>query len=153
VFAVEEAIRFYRTGDEYGFLSNFAPYPIDLDGKRWPTSEHYFQAHKFAGIDYAEAIRIEKSPLAAAKMRRSRVHPVRSDWEDARVEIMRRAVRSKFEQYAELKSLLLATGAAEIIEHTENDSYWGDGGNGSGKNLLGVILMQVREELRRASSP
>ena len=38
---------------------------------------------------------------------------------------------------------------AEIIEHTSKDSYWGDGGDGSGRNMLGKTLMLVREELRR----
>jgi N-glycosidase YbiA len=42
----------------------------------------------------------------------------------------------------------LATGDAKIVEHTENDAYWGDGGDGSGQNKLGQILMEVREELR-----
>ena len=38
--------------------------------------------------------------------------------------------------------------AINFVEHTENDSYWGDGGDGSGKNMLGQILMDVRELLR-----
>jgi len=42
-------IRFYRPGDEFGELSNFAAYPVTLYGKVWPTSEHYFQAQKFGG--------------------------------------------------------------------------------------------------------
>lgn len=45
--------------------------------------------------------------------------------------------------------LLLATGDAKRVEHTEQDDSWGDGGDGSGKNMLGRILMEVREELRR----
>jgi hypothetical protein len=44
--------------------------------------------------------------------------------------------------------ILLGTGDAEIVEHTENDDYWGDGGDGSGTNKLGQILMRVREQLR-----
>ncbi|MEO5928954.1 MAG: NADAR domain-containing protein, partial [Candidatus Kapaibacterium sp.] len=43
---------------------------------------------------------------------------------------------------------LLDTGNAEIIEHTKRDTYWGDGGDGSGRNMLGLILMRVRDELR-----
>ena len=43
---------------------------------------------------------------------------------------------------------LLGTGDARIVEHTANDAYWGDGGDGSGKNMLGLILMRVREALR-----
>src|SRR5689334_9961193 len=52
-----ETINFYSTGDEYGCFSNFAPYPIRLDGKSWPTSEHYFQAQKFEDAQHREAIR------------------------------------------------------------------------------------------------
>ena len=40
---------------------------------------------------------------------------------------------------------------AKIVEHTRNDDYWGDRGDrgdGSGKNTLGLILMETREALR-----
>jgi predicted NAD-dependent protein-ADP-ribosyltransferase YbiA (DUF1768 family) len=47
-----------------------------------------------------------------------------------------------------LREVLLGTGDAAIVEHTRNDAYWGDGGDGHGKNELGQILMRVREELR-----
>ena len=47
------------------------------------------------------------------------------------------------------RELLLSTGDATLVEHTENDSYWGDGGDGSGKSMLGRVLMEVRDELRR----
>jgi predicted NAD-dependent protein-ADP-ribosyltransferase YbiA (DUF1768 family) len=43
---------------------------------------------------------------------------------------------------------LLATGEAKLIEHTHRDSYWGDGGNGKGKNRLGILLMRLRASLR-----
>ena len=68
--------------------------------------------------------------------------------ETVKVEVMRTAVRSKFTQHENLRALLLSTGDAKLLEHTENDSYWGDGGDGSGKNMLGKILMRVRDELR-----
>ena len=56
---------------------------------------------------------------------------------------------AKFSQHDELRAMLLGTGDAVLIEHTTKDNYWGDGGDGSGKNRLGQILMSVREELRR----
>ena len=59
----------------------------------------------------------------------------------------RKALRAKFEQHAELRALLLATAPAKLVEHTENDAYWGDGGNGKGKNRLGYLLMELREQL------
>ncbi len=58
------------------------------------------------------------------------------------------ALRAKLTQHADLRALLLGTGEAPLIEHTANDAYWGDGGDGSGKNRLGALLMRVREELR-----
>lgn len=61
---------------------------------------------------------------------------------------MRQAVRAKFTQHDDIRAILLATGDAKLVEHTDNDAYWGDGGDGSGKNLLGQILMEVRDELR-----
>jgi ribA/ribD-fused uncharacterized protein len=141
-------INFYSVSDEYGQFSNFAPFPIDLDGERWPTSEHYFQAQKFEDGGYRQKIRKTSSPMQAARLGRDRKQKLRRDWESVKVGIMRRAVQAKFGQYEELRELLLSTGEARIVEHTENDDYWGDGGHGSGKNMLGRILMEVREQLR-----
>jgi ribA/ribD-fused uncharacterized protein len=45
-------IFFYSTKDAYGEFSNFAAFPIEIDGRTWPTSEHYFQAQKFAGTEH-----------------------------------------------------------------------------------------------------
>lgn len=60
---------------------------------------------------------------------------------------MREALIAKFEQHETLRTLLLSTGDAKLVEHTENDSYWGDGGDGSGRNMLGQLLMEVRQKL------
>ena len=55
-----KTIKFYIVSDEYGEFSNFAAYPIKLKKKKWPTSEHYFQAQKFQDKSYQEKIRIEQ---------------------------------------------------------------------------------------------
>jgi ribA/ribD-fused uncharacterized protein len=141
-------ICFYRENDEYGYFSNFSPHPITLKGKSWPTSEHYFQAQKFSGTSHEEEIRQTSSPMSAARLGRDRQKPLRSDWEQVKDEIMLKAVRAKFTQHPDLRAKLLATGNAELVEHTKNDAYWGDGGDGTGKNMLGRILMKVREELQ-----
>jgi ribA/ribD-fused uncharacterized protein len=146
-----EIINFYRTSDDYGCFSNFAAFPIKLDGKSWPTSEHFFQGQKFEDTGHQEAIRKANSPMIAARMGRDRKKKLRRDWESAKVSIMTEAIRAKFIQHEELRALLLATGDAKLVEHTENDDYWGDGGNGSGKNMLGQILMRVRAELQSSS--
>lgn len=141
-----DVINFYSVGDEYGCFSNFAPYPIRLGGKIWPTSEHYFQAQKFEDEGQREAVRKAKSPMLAARMGRDRKNKLRRDWETVKVAVMTEAVRAKFAQHDELRAILVATGDARIVEHTENDDYWGDGGDGSGKNMLGQILMRIRSE-------
>ena len=141
-------IHFYSTAGEYGCFSNFSRHPVFLKGKRWPTSEHYFQAQKFAGTPREEQVRQAKSPMIAARMGRSRKHPLRPDWERVKDAVMREAVLAKFTQHADLRATLLATGDAVLVEHTRNDDYWGDGGDGHGKNKLGKILMSVRDELR-----
>jgi ribA/ribD-fused uncharacterized protein len=140
-------IKFYKVKEQFGCFSNFAAYPVELDGKVWPTSEHYFQAQKFAGTEFEEEIRRVKSPMIAARMGRDRSKPLRADWERVKDEVMRRAVLAKFTQHAALRDTLLATGDAILVEHTRNDSYWGDGGDGQGRNMLGRILVSVREEL------
>jgi ribA/ribD-fused uncharacterized protein len=142
-------IHFYHSNEPYGEFSNFARYPIQLGGKTWPTSEHYFQAQKYAGTPREEEIRRAKTLSEAARLGRDRKVPLRRDWESVKDALMREAVLAKFTQHDDLRELLLSTGDATLVEHTENDSYWGDGGDGSGRNRLGRILMEVRDELRR----
>lgn len=145
-----DRIEFYRTGDAYGEFSNFAAFPVQIDGETWPTSEHYFQARKFADPAHRDKIRSTASPMIAARLGRTRSVPIHGDWEQVKDDVMRRVVLEKFAQHPSLRDLLLATGDATIVEHTTNDSYWGDGGDGSGRNRLGAILMEVRAMLRAA---
>ncbi len=144
---MKEEIRFYSTSDEYGFFSNFAAYSINLKGKVWRTAEHYFQAQKFVGTVHEKNIRLAKSPMIAARMGRDRKRPLRRDWESVKNDVMRKALHAKFTQHQDLQDALLNTGNAIIIEHTYNDLYWGDGGDGSGINMLGMLLMELREKL------
>lgn len=146
-------IKFYSITDEYGEFSNFASYPIKIGKKLWNTSEHYFQAMKFKDESEQEKkIRKVNSPLLAARMGRDRKRKLRRDWESAKINVTREAVMAKFTQHDELREILLDTGEAKIVEHTDNDSYWGDGGDGKGRNVLGQILMVVREKIRENTS-
>jgi ribA/ribD-fused uncharacterized protein len=89
--------------------------------------------------------------MVAAHQGRDRKLPLRKDWNAVKDDIMYDAVLAKFSQHEELRSLLLKTADATLIEHTTNDSYWADGGDGSGKNMLGQILMRIRKELAEES--
>ena len=144
-------IYFYGTREHpYGCFSNFSRHGFELDGIWWPTSEHYFQAQKFVTTDSAwfEKIQTAKTPKEAAKMGRSRAHPLRDDWEQVKDEIMYFGLVQKFATHEELQQILLNTKDEAIVENSPIDYYWGCGKDGTGKNRLGEILMRVRETLR-----
>ncbi|MFZ6780397.1 NADAR family protein [Undibacterium sp. Ji83W] len=143
----DTTIKFYSAEDEYGEFSNFARYSISMKGKTWPTSEHYFQAQKFVDAIYREKIRKANTPAIAARLGRARTEKLRPDWESVKVQVMRDAVTAKFQQHEDLRAMLLSTGSAKLIEDTTDDSYWGCGSDGRGKNMLGRILMEVRATL------
>ena len=150
-------IQFYNRGEPYYEFTNFYPCSVFIDGKSWPTTEHYFQAQKFVGTPYLEKIR--KLPTPRDTFQLSRDPQVsrwrRADWETVKDDIMLKALRVKFSESCSvtLRDKLRSTGKKELVEHTSNDSYWGDGGNGSGQNKLGKLLMQVRSELRQLHGP
>jgi len=147
-----ERINFYSSRGDYGCFSNFSRHKVKMDGKLWQTSEHYYQAQKFAGAEgsgkHMKDVFKAKGPMEAANIGRDRKRPLRKDWESAKDHVMYLVVYAKFTQHKALKKILLDTGDAILAEHTEKDSYWGDGSDGSGKNMLGQVLMRVREELR-----
>ena len=137
-------IRFYLKRDPYGCFCNFAPYPVEIDGRIWKTTEHYYHAQRFAGTEYEEVIREIKTPFQAKEVAKSGIYQRRSDWFDVKFDIMLKAVTVKFNQHRELREILVSTGNAILKEHTELDHYWADGGDGSGKSRLGEALMKVR---------
>ena len=144
-------IKFYNRDEPFYEFTNFHPCPVYIDGEMWPTTEHYCQAQKFIGTPYVDRVRRLHHPREAFQLSRepkvSRWR--RSDWESVKDDVMLKALRAKFsDQNPKLLSLLLSTGDKTLIEHTSNDSYWGDGGDGTGSNKLGQLLMQVQSELR-----
>ncbi len=142
-------IKFYSTSPEYAYLSNFYRVPQVLMSHgihyRYKSNEHFYQASK--AIDQADHDRIASAwtPLAAKRRGRSlRTFGFRNDWTEARVDVMRRGLRAKFTQNHELKCKLLTTGTAILQEDSPTDLFWGR----RGKNMLGRLLMELREELR-----
>ena len=84
--------------------------------------------------------------LACFPKRKGRRVKLRSDWEQVKTTVMREVLGIKFLD-PELSSKLLATGNEELIEgNTWNDRFWGVC-RGSGRNVLGKLLMEIREDL------
>ncbi|MEZ0095266.1 NADAR family protein [Streptacidiphilus sp. EB129] len=132
----------------YGCFSNFSAHSLDLDGHVWPTSEHYFQAQKFFDTRHADLIRRARTPLRAAELGRDPSKPLRRDWDRVKDDVMRRAVAAKFRAHADIRDILLSTADEAIVEDTSADHYGGRGRTGTGKNMLGRILMRTRSQLR-----
>ncbi|XP_014496508.1 riboflavin biosynthesis protein PYRR, chloroplastic [Vigna radiata var. radiata] len=160
-------IFFYKTWDLYGALSNFSPHPIqihDEDGDcvTWLSVEHYYQAHKFVGVDdtiaqdCVERIKSAKSPEEAARIGRSmqkqKPDLIRSDWENIKIDVMYKALKCKFSIYPHLKTLLLSTAGSVLVEASPHDLFWGGGREGEGLNYLGRLLMKLRSEFLGESS-
>lgn len=144
----EAILDFYSTQKPYGEFSNFALYPVFIDGEWWPTSEHYYQAHKYESKELMAWVQEAPTPMEAALRGRDKNIPKRPDWEERKDEFMEKAVWDKFTRYPELKKLLLSTGNARLFEHTKNDCYWGDCEDRSGKNKLGLLLEKIRASLK-----
>ncbi len=141
-------IKFYRVNEAYGCFSNFSKHGFVIDGKYWSTSEHYFQSQKFSGTKFEDEIRLSSSPMDAAKLGRDKSKPLRKDREKVKIDVMRKALFHKFNSHPDIKSILLSTENEIIIENTTDDYFWGCVKNGTGKNMLGKLLMQLRKNLK-----
>ncbi|CAF0974124.1 unnamed protein product [Rotaria magnacalcarata] len=146
----EGPLYFYYRNQPFGEFSNFYPSPIELDGYTWSTTEHYFQAQKFISDEthFQNVLHLRK-PIEALFYSRKHRSAVRSDWAQVKDGIMLKACMAKFEQHFRLQELLLSTGNRQLVEHTTKDSYWADGGDGSGRNQLGITLMQAADGIIR----
>lgn len=144
-----KTIGFYSTKGPAGFCSNFYRAPIFLQGREWKTSEHYYQAQKARWPADYENIWAAPTPKEAARIGRS--IEIWGDWDKNKYAVMQEAVRAKFKQNKDLAEKLLATEDAYLVEDTigspRSDAVWGNGVAGEGSNWLGIILMEVRDEL------
>ncbi|MCB9545269.1 MAG: DUF1768 domain-containing protein [Myxococcales bacterium] len=146
-------IFFYHSDQPWGELSNFSRHSIFVGRRVWPTVEHFYQAQKFVGTPHEETIRRCQTPMQA-KIRATALAEQhrREDWPGAKEAVMLEGLRAKFGQHPDLAERLLESGDRLLVEHTRNDAYWGDGGDGSGENRLGHLLMRVRAGLRRTAT-
>lgn len=167
------SVQFHDKDQPHYILCNTAPCPVVYKNKQYPTAEHAYQCQKFLGPcstdrsrQYAEIMRttdnvnelliLSDQKEVGGYRWRTDLNPtmnefqdvkVRTDWDDVSNPLMRDIVMAKFQQNEKARSDLLATGTA-LLEYTSpNDSHWGTGKDGLGKNRLGIILSDVRKQL------
>lgn len=150
-------ISFYRANEKpYGVFSNLYRRTILFEGIEYPTSEHAYQAGKARKDSVREWLMAAPSPsLLAMAAHGLYVWDVAPNWSKNKFDRMRRVLHAKFTQHEDLKELLLSTGNARLVEKASVDNsvnrLWGEV-NGVGKNMLGQLLMELREELRSAQN-
>lgn len=131
---------------EFEFLSNFYISPIFVqENVVFASVEHGFQAMKTFDTEWIGKIMEATTPGKAKRL--GQKAPLRPDWEDAKMDVMKNLVHLKFKQHLNLREKLLATGDAELVEGNYwHDCFWGvDDKTGKGENHLGKILMAERD--------
>jgi len=151
---VPKVIKFYHAHKPYYQFTNFFHAPIVVDGKKWLTSEHYFQSQKFDDDDLKEQVRLQQTARYAFDQAHSLDSYKRWDWDAIKDDAMLQAIWAKFNQHPRLRKLLLDTDDSTLVEATQGkDIYWGVDQHGFGFNRLGQSLMLIRSELRKGRSP
>lgn len=154
-YSPRDVVVFHKTKERWGELSNMASgFPLIVVGRVWPSSEALYQACRFPDLPDVQQMIARQASAMAAKMK-SKPHrgATREDWPRIRLRIMRWVLRVKLAQHMKrFGAVLLATGDAAIVERSAKDRYWGavesEDGTLEGQNVLGRLLMELREELR-----
>lgn len=142
-----EVVGFYPR--EFYALDNFSSFQVIWQGRRWPTSEHAYQASHFFDT-YPEIVdEIAESMSADQALRIAREHAdkIPGDWDDRKVAVMEQICLAKLMQNPYVQKKLLQTGEIPIVEDSPKDDFWGWGADRQGRNELGKIWMRLREQL------
>jgi N-glycosidase YbiA len=139
--------RLFDRSEAIGILSPLFPSKFTLDGKEWQTPEHYYQAQKTTDLALAEQIRTASTTDDAIVL--GRKVPLRDNWDKMRPDVMLRALDAQFTQFQSLGGLLLSLTKNEKIHFPTKDAYWGIGADGTGKNMLGKVFMELRKRLQK----
>jgi len=148
-----EEIRFYRASEKpYGPFSNLHRRPVVFEGEEFATSEHAYQAGKARKPEVRRWLMEAPSPSLLAMAAHGLYYwDVAPGWSTSKFNRMRAVLRAKFTQHDDLRDLLLSTGKARLVESATVDNevnrLWGEV-DGVGRNMLGVMLMELRAELR-----
>ena len=161
----EKPVLFFNAGEdkgEYQAFSNEAPYAIEVEGVRYPTVEHYYQAMKaktFEDKEMEDKIQATPSAKAVKTLGKKVKNFAEEVWNDKRQEVMLRGIKAKFAQHPELQTKLKETGSRPIGYANPRNTFWGIGTSMGlekaqdfekwrGQNKLGKILIALRDDFR-----
>lgn len=145
---MENVIGFWQEKEKYGCFSNFHPCRFIWQGIEFNCSEQafmYAKATYFNDIETANQILLETDPKKIKKLGRKVKNFDDAKWSEVRYNFMLTINRVKYTQNEDLRNILLSTGNRTIVEDSPFDYIWGIGKDGSGQNLLGKVLMELRD--------
>jgi ribA/ribD-fused uncharacterized protein len=146
-------IAFYRADSKpYGVFSNLYRREIDFEGESFATAEHAYQAGKPRKAAVRQWLLAAPSPALLAMAAHGLYSwDINTNWATIKFDRMRGVLRAKFGQHADLREILVSTGDVRLVECATVDNavnrLWGEV-NGKGKNMLGLLLMELRDELQ-----
>jgi ribA/ribD-fused uncharacterized protein len=145
---------FFSRKDSDELLGSFIELPFELDGRLWPTAEHYCQAMKFEGSPLADKVHAQPSAKLAQKLGESWLNKLkaRKDWGEVRTTVMTRAVYIQARSHSDKAEAILATGESPLMENDNYDYFWGCGRDRRGENQYGKVVMNVRAKLRQEAA-
>src|ERR1017187_4675749 len=139
------SIKFYKLKDPGGYMSNFYPARMYIYKRWWTWAEAPYQVRKTFQAEGWELIHNAKTARESRELGQKLT--MRPDWDQIKREVMKEVCLAKFLQHPDLRKQLMATGTEELIEDSPVDWYWGIGKDGTGQNVLGQVLMEVRAKL------
>jgi ribA/ribD-fused uncharacterized protein len=149
--SAEGVLRFNKSAGDAPLkeLSNYFTSEFVLDGVTYRTLEAYLQSEKYSSTDpdYAQKIREQRNSALLRGMAKSKAHTARADWDDVRLNVMRKGLEAKFAMPA-FAAVLLGTGTALLEQESVDDAFWGIGADGTGENWTGKLLMELRTKLQ-----
>lgn len=149
--------RAYKRGPTHGF-SNYSFHNITVPENdlgiipgKYPSSESIFQSSKIIDSDYSNKQKLSKNPRISKKLG-DKIEP-REFWNENKCKIMRYIIQLKIEQHTDIRKNLLNTSMKDIIFNSKQDEIFGTGIDNQGQNMLGKILMSIRNDIYKTQKP
>jgi len=154
---------FYQTKNCF---SQWYPSEFEYGGIRFSSAEQFMMYEKavlFKDHDAAKEILKTDHPQEQKAIGRKVKNFDQSIWQKKSVDIVDEANKAKFTQNPTLLDQLMKTTGKTLVEASPTDLIWGVGltedderilnrKNWKGDNLLGIVLTELREELRKNSN-
>ncbi|HXK40385.1 MAG TPA: NADAR family protein [Candidatus Paceibacterota bacterium] len=134
------------------YLTPHSPHTVLYEDVLYPTVEHAYHCLRYTDPVIIEEIKTASTPLRAWEISQRHKGTQRPGFSAKKVAIMKELSRAKYEQHEDVREALMGSGDLRIVKHITDgppaDGFWDDGKDGTGRNHIGEIWMELRSELR-----